>query len=444
MTDPASTARRGPLRRWLSALLDSAAFARAFTLAALGSVLAQYAITRMAGAVTYETIVVGLCVVGAAVLWRRRRELELLRLLPLTLVGFVLWLLVSTAWADSTWRSLGGWTVIAALAFLAVVIAHVRDTLQTARALGDVLRTLLAVSLGLEILSGVLLDMPISFLGIQGNITDFGPLQGVFGTRNMLGFVSVLGLITFAIEWRTRTIRRGVAIGSIVLAGFLALFSASPTVFVLLIAVGLATGALALVRHAPAQSRRALQLTLGAVVAVGLAVAYAFRHPIIGVLNARSDFSTRSELWDTLLVYVRLRPVQGWGWLGQWRDDTLPYALINAFADGPHGSALNAYFDVLLQTGWVGLLLFAAMCALALGRSWLVATARRSVVYAWTPLMLTALLVDSVFESFTLSGAGWLLLVICVLRAGMSRSWREGLGARLAPTTPAATTAPGP
>jgi exopolysaccharide production protein ExoQ len=48
-------------------------------------------------------------------------------------------------------------------------------------------------------------------------------------------------------------------------------------------------------------------------------------------------------------------------------------------------------------------------------------------VYAWTPLILVALLVDSMFESFTLTGLGWLMLVLCAVRAGQSRSWRERL-----------------
>jgi hypothetical protein len=39
--------------------------------------------------------------------------------------------------------------------------------------------------------------------------------------------------------------------------------------------------------------------------------------------------------------------------------------------------------------------------------------------------MLVALLVDSMFESFTLAGVGWLLLVLLAVRAGQSRSWRE-------------------
>ena len=33
------------------------------------------------------------------------------------------------------------------------------------------------------------------------------------------------------------------------------------------------------------------------------------------------------------------------------------------------------------------------------------------------------------FESFTLVGIGWLMLVLCAVRAGLSRSWRERIDA---------------
>lgn len=421
---------RVPAHGWLSDTLDSAAFARAFTIATLAAVLSQFAITRMSGATTYTTILVGLCLTGAAILWRRWREVELFRLLPLTLVLLLIWLLTTSLWSRAPSETLAGWLAMAGIAFLALVIAHIRDTLQTVRALGDVLRVMLSLSLALEIFSGILIDMPIRFLGIQGNLVEAGPLQGVFGTRNMLGFIATIALITFIVEWRTAAIRPGIAVFSVVLAGSLALLSASPTVLVLLITVGLATAALAIVRHTPPAARRATQITFGSLVALGLIVAYLLRGPIIGMLNARSDFSLRATLWDVILIYVRFQPVQGWGWFGPWPSDTLPFALLNRLTSGPHASALNSYFDMLLQAGWVGLVLFAVMCATAVGRSWLVATARRSVLYAWTPLVLVALLVDSMFESFTLQGAGWLLLVLCILRAGLSRSWREGLGAR--------------
>ena len=90
----------------------------------------------------------------------------------------------------------------------------------------------------------------------------------------------------------------------------------------------------------------------------------------------------------------------------------------------PHESALNAYLDVTLQLGAVGLILFGGMCALAFARGWVMASERRSSVYLWMPLILTVILVTSLAESFTLEGPGWLLLVLCIVTAGPARSWR--------------------
>ena len=413
---------------WLGALLDSASFARAFTLIVFATVFSAFAIERTAGHVTYVTIVAGLCVLGLAVMIARRREISLLRLVPTTVLIFIGWALASVAWSGEPSASFWSWVSMAALAFLAVVIGHVRDTLQTVRALGDVLRLLLGVSLALEVLSGVLLDIPFTFLGIQGNIAQLGPVQGIFGTRNLLGFVAVIALITFLIEYRTQSVRPGVSVGSVVLAGGMAALSDSPTVVVLALGVGLAVGALALVRHARPERRAALQLALAAIVVIGVFVGYAARHPIIALLGAGTDFSMRVELWNLMVDILRQKPVQGFGWFGVWDQGEYPFNAINFLLDTTHATGLNAYFDVALQLGWLGLVLFLALGALALARSWLVAGERRSVVYTWTPLILVALLIDSMFESFVLTGLGWLMLVLCAVRAGQSRSWRERLG----------------
>lgn len=422
MTPPAE--RRAP-QGWLGALLASASFARAFTLTVLGAVFASFAIERLAGRITYISIIVGLCVIGIGMLIARREEISLVRLVPSTLVLFLGWALVSVFWSSDGAISFWSWVTTAALALLAVVMGHVRDTLQTARALGDVLRALLATSLAVEVLSGVLLDIPFPFLGVQGNLAELGPVQGIFGTRNTLGFVAVLALITFLIEYRTQSVRPGVSIASVVLAGGLAALSDSPTVLVLAVGVGLAVAALALVRHTKPEHRAALQLGLGALVVIGLIVGYTARHPIIRWLGAGTDFSMRVDLWNRMVDFLRYNPVQGWGWYGAWSPREQPFAAINYTLRSTHATGLNAYFDVLLQVGWVGFLLFVALAAIALVRSWLAASERRSVIYAWTPLILVALLVDSMFESFTLVGIGWMMLVLCAVRAGLSRSWRE-------------------
>lgn len=413
--------------RWVG-VLASAALARAFTIAVLGAVFSAFAIERIAGRVTYVSIVAGLCVIGIGMLVARRREISLVRLVPTTVVLFTAWTLASVFWSQDRPGSSLSFVSTVALAFLAVTIGHVRDTLQTVRALADVMRALLSLSLGVEILAGILLDMPIRFLGVQGNIAQAGSIQGIFGTRNALGFVAVIALITFLIEYRTQSVRLGVSVFSVILAGGLAALSDSPTVLVLAVAVGLAVAALALVRHTQPEGRSALQWTLGGVVVAGLAIGYAARHPIIAFLGAGSDFSMRVDLWNTMVDFLRSKPVQGWGWFGPWNQEEFPFSAINYSLRTSHATGLNAYFDVLLQLGWVGLLLFTAMCGIALVRSWLDASERRSVIYAWTPLVLVALLVDSMFESFTLFGFGWLLLVLCAVRAGQSRSWRERIG----------------
>ena len=418
-----------PARAGLIRLLDSVEMARAYTLVVLSATFGSFAIERMTSSVTFATIIFLLCALGAAILFVRRQELSLLRFAPFSLLAFLLLALISVFWSTDRSDTLIGWAWTFGFAFMAITVGHIRDTLQTVRAIGNILRVTLGVSLALEILSGLLIDLPIVFLDIEGNLALGGPIQGIFGTRNMMGFIAVIALITFVIEWRTRSVIAPIAIPSIALAGFLALLSASPTVLVLAVAVGIVTGALVIVRHTSAARRNLAQWMLAAAAAASLIVAFAFRHPIIAWMGGGSDFSTRADLWNQILDFVAIRPFQGWGWFGPWQRGEYPFTYINFLLNDRHETALNAYFDVLLQLGIAGLLLFLILGVVALIRSWLVASVRRSVVYAWTPLVLVTLAVDSMFESFTLAGAGWFMLVLCALRAGQSRSWRESIDA---------------
>ncbi|MDQ0725915.1 O-antigen ligase [Microbacterium sp. W4I20] len=417
-----------PLRP-MARLLGSVEMARAFTLAVLTAVFGSFALERLTSTVTLAAVIAALCLLGAAILWVRREELSPLRIAPSSLFAFLGWALVSLVWTTDRSDTVFGWMSLFGFAFLALTVGHIRDTLQTVRAIGDTLRALLAVSLGAEILSGILLDIPFAFLGIEGDLAAGGPIQGIFGSRNMLGFIAVIALITFVIEWRTQSVDPPLAVVSIALAGTLAFLSSSPTVLVLAVAVGIVTAALTIVRHASPERRNLVQWMLGILVALALTVAFSLRHQIIAMLDAGSDFSIRANLWNSILDFVAVKPIQGWGWFGGWARGEYPFTYINFRLDDRHQSALNAFFDVLLQLGAAGLVLFLLLGGVALIRSWLVASVRRSVVYAWTPITLVTLAVDSMFESFTLVGAGWFMLVLCALRAGQSRSWRENIDA---------------
>lgn len=423
-------------RRYLGAVLASATFAQAYALAALTAVFASFAIARITSSLTQVTIISALATIGGLILWVRRNELTLLRFAPSSLLVFLALAGLSAVWSTDRGDTVRAWLGLLGYATIAITVGHTRDTLQTVRAIGDTLRFLLWVSVGVELLAGVFLDMPFPFLSVQGNLADGGPIQGIFGSRNMLGFVAVVALITFVIEWRSQSVTRGVGVTSIALASMLALLSASPSVVVLAAGVGVATAALSIVRHTEPRRRAMAQWILGTLVAAGVLTALGLRHQIIRMLDAGSDFSTRANLWNQLQEFIGDRPVLGWGWFGRWPNDELPFAYVNVLLGDTHRSALNAYFDVLLQLGWVGLILFLTLGGVAMVRSWLVASVRRSVVYAWTPLVLVTLAVESMFESYTIVGAGWVLLVLCALRAGQTRSWRANIDAAHTASTP--------
>lgn len=415
-------------RESLRSTLASAAAAQAFTMTAIAAALTGHLVRSLIGWPGYIAIISGLLVVAGAILVARRELIEWRGLLPLTVLGFIAWCGASVFWSEAQWTSLAGWLFQAAIALLGIAIALCRDLIQIVRAAGGVFRVVLAVSMGLEILSGVLLDTPFPFLGIDGNLAVGGPIQGVFGTRNLLGFVAVLALVTHVIELRTHSVTRWIGILSIALAATCLVFAGSPVTLVVAVVILGVTAALFAVRRTPAERRPVLQYALLGLMTVTLIATYVGRSRVIDLLNAGGEFQVRYRVWLSSWRAIEANPIEGWGWFGLWRESVPPFAGINWAVGREHSSALNAYLDVILQVGTVGFVLFAALCALALIRSWLLASNRRTVTYAWPALVLVTILTTGAAESFPLVEGGWLLLVICAVKASESHSWRVRLG----------------
>ena len=65
------------------------------------------------------------------------------------------------------------------------------------------------------------------------------------------------------------------------------------------------------------------------------------------------------------------------------------------------------------------------LALLTFTRSWLLAGRQRSVVIIWPALILLALLFTALAESSILVEYGWLLFVICSVKAARELSWRS-------------------
>lgn len=416
------------------AFMSSARFVTVLSTATVATGALSFALRQTMGWAGLIEILGALVVLWSVVLVVRRGEIEWNGLLPISLLVFLAWAAISIFWSNYQWATLGSLAYFGAFTVLAIATALLRDTIQLVRAFGDVLRFALLASIVLEVLSGLLIDTPIRFLRITGDLDNFGPIQGVFGARNQLGIVAIIALVTFLIELRTKAIRKSVAIGSIALAALCLLFSQAPVAFATAAILGAAAAALYGLRHTAVERRRIWQFMLFGSGILAVVLVWVFRSPIIRLLDASNELDYRLNLWRRAWNLFPLHSIEGWGWIGSWRLELVPYLGFRNLPGGAPTSAANAYLDVLLQLGIVGLAIFLLLLSLAFTRSWLLAVQRRSVVFVWPALVLLTLLVTSLAESSILGEFFWMTLVICTVKASREMSWRQALS--VAPEPP--------
>jgi len=425
MSEPNSASRRG----LLLAMSGSARLAHALATVGIALGAAAFFLQRTLGWPGFlAAIVVALALMLLSFL-ARQEEVRWRALLPISLLVFLVWATVSLIWSSYQWTTVAGLIYLLAFTLIGLFVAISRDTIQIVRAFGDVLRVVLALSLGVEIFSGILIDMPLPFLGVHGNLGTLGPISGIEESRDQLGLVAIIGAISFATEHRTRSVPRLTSVLSLVLAGLCIVLTQSPVIAFGTVVVGIAAALIYLVRRVRADRRQVSQFIILALAVVGATVLFIARSPVIALFNASGTLDYRIDLWRQVISFASTNWLQGWGWLGPWRVDIFPFSYLSTSPERPADSALNAFLDVWLQLGFIGVVIFVGMVGLAFTRSWLLAGARRSVVFAWPAAALVALIIVSLAESSILSDFGWMTFVICCTKASQELSWRNALRA---------------
>ncbi len=406
------------------ALLAAPRFTQALTEAIVGVALATFAVRALLGWPGSIAVLVLLVILAALSLAAQPERVEWRGVLPLSLIALFSLVTVSVIWSQYTWATVGGIAYALAYAFLGVYIALVRDLIQLVRAVGNALRVIVTASFVLEVLSGVIFDTPFVWIGITGDLAAGGPVQGLAGTRNAFAFLGALAVLSFWIEYRTRSVPRGLTAYSLALAAATIVFARSPVAYLVLAAVLVVGLALVVIRRQQPTARRATQSVLLVSVVIAGAIAWVFRGPIIGVVDAATDVEERTSVWSAVGDLVAQQPVLGWGWVGVWPTSVYPFSSVVSSAGAQPDSALNAYADVWLQLGLAGIITLLAALGLAFVRAWLVATDRRSTVYVWPALTLVLLATVSMTESYLLFEGGLLLFVTSAFAAARNRSWR--------------------
>lgn len=352
-------------------------------------------------------------------LWARREVLDFSGSISLTLVAFLGWAVLSVLWTANHAEVAQGILFVLGFSVLGVGLAIARDPIQLVRATGTAMRGLLTASALIEIYAGIFLDAPIEVIGVRGLLTEGGPVQGLFGSQTLFAFAAIVGLISFTIETRTRSVRPGVTAYSVVLA--LVCLGVSATPVMLAVAVGVLAATLVLygIRQASPGARTGLQWAFLALLAIGILLAVAGRERLAVWIGAGGDAHERFLHWPNLLTLASAHPLEGWGWTAMWHSDLPPYSALPSVGT----AAMSSYLDVYLQLGLVGLALFLVLVLTALVRSWQLASNRRSVTYTWPTLIIVTLVLSGIGESILLTGAGWTMLAMSATLASRSTGW---------------------
>ncbi|QAB16838.1 O-antigen ligase family protein [Leucobacter muris] len=393
----------------------------------------------------FLALAVALTVVGAVLFVRERPARFRWYRLPSPLYWFLALAALSIAWSQYRLESVLGVLAQLATTLLAVVLAFVLTWHEVLRTLGTALRYLIGLSLVFELGVSLLIRQPVfqNFLVFvevpdEGKPSKLlywsrdllfsgGPIQGLVASSVLLGFLALLGLIVFGIQLRAGLVRPVTGWFWVLLSAATLLLTRGATVWVALAAVCVALALALWARRLGPERRVPLYATGGALIVAATAAVLFARDFVFGLLGKSGDMTGRLETWEAVIGLAEQRPWFGWGWVSYWAPWAEPFKSLDEKAGLPVMSAHNAWLDVWLQLGIVGLLAFAPLVVLTVWRVWFRAVdpPRRGfgppLPYAtsalWPFLVMVALLVQSLTESRLLIEGNWVLLVLLAVKS---------------------------
>jgi exopolysaccharide production protein ExoQ len=142
---------------------------------------------------------------------------------------------------------------------------------------------------------------------------------------------------------------------------------------------------------------------------------------LLTVFGKDPTLTGRTELWQATLDLIKQKPLLGWGYNATWVPTDPQTDVIWAKAGWHAPNAHNAYLDVALQLGLVGLGLLLTIISIAWQRA--LSCCRRGVLpLGWFSLML---IVGALLFSISETGLGqnqdiyWLLLIVFNFSCGL-------------------------
>lgn len=352
-------------------------------------------------------------------------------------------MLVGCIWSNYQVVSFGAAMVQLATTSFALFLATSFDWREILRVFGGTLRGILFTSVLFELFAAVIVRGPIqpffpnysgdhppavAFYWTQGNLFSNDRIQGIVGNSNMLAYMAMVGIVVFAIEFAANTTTRLVSALSFLAALPMLVLSRSASIGFAMAAIVAAAVVSIAAEGKDRDTRHRYYRVAWGVIGTAALLVLTYRAEIFSLIGKSPDMTGRTKIWKVVLHLIDQRPLQGWGWSSYWVPWVEPYKGLVVINHVPYYQAHNAFLDVWMQLGIIGLGLFLLLIGLTFVRLWRLAVRHTSPLYLWPILVFVGIVTQNLTESRILVEIGWVILVLFAVKVQEPSDKLEPLG----------------
>jgi O-antigen ligase len=250
-------------------------------------------------------------------------------------------------------------------------------------------------------------------VGLHVGDAHSGLWRGVFGHKNMFGRMMALGAILLLLMTQSRSFPPLLAWGGFLLCALLTAMSQSMTAWVGFMASLPLIVTFRILRDT--DDLRAMQygFLLAFIAAISLYLLFSYMDVFLGLLGRDGSLSARTKIWDLAFEAGARQPIFGYGYRVFWTQDNAAwfYGLLSWSAGFGHSH--NAFIDMWLDLGFVGLGVFALVVVIMIRRILAHRHFYDPVSALWHPVSILFILITGITEQSLLQQGTieWVLFV---------------------------------
>ena len=355
--------------------------------------------------------------------WRR-----VLRQMPVELTLLLALMIGSSPWSAYAADTVSGFFLQIGVTVVALFFAACISWRQILSIFANSIRVIIFASFGIELLSSTFkgwlprlipgLDPAIEVAMAQsGHLFDGERIQGILGNANLVAAWALMGVIVFAIEIAITKKSRVLPISSLVASVAMIVVAKSAGIIFASVAVVLAAIVSLVAEGKDKATRHRYYRIAWSVAGLAIFLVLVFRRPVFEFLGKSPDMTHRSDIWRRVLSLISQRPLEGWGFTGVWVPGVKPYEGLVVINGETYYQAHNAYLDMWLQLGSIGLILFIVLLTRTFIKTWRLGVHHSNALYLFPLLILITQLVRGITESRLLVQSAMMMLILFAVKS---------------------------